>query len=311
MRTCVVTKSDFLSEMSARRALITGVDGFTGHYMAIELEAAGYEVHGLGSGASTLPNYHRADLTDAAALRAVVERVRPSLVTHLAGIAFVGHGDAEAFYRVNLVGSRNLLEALSSVADGIDCVLLASSANVYGNRTEGVVNEDVFPDPANDYAVSKLAMEYMARLWMPQLPIVIARPFNYTGVGQSEQFLLPKIVGHFRRGEKRIELGNLDVWRDFNDVRVVAAAYRGLLVAPDCSVGQVVNVCSGEATSLREVVSMMKEIAGREIELVVNPAFVRANEVRTLTGSADRLKSILSGWSPLPLRETLVWMYRA
>lgn len=297
--------------MSVKRALITGLGGFTGYYMALELESAGYEVHGLGSEESSRPNYHRADLTDAGSLRAVMDRLRPAVVVHLAGIAFVGHGNADAFYRVNLMGSRNLLEALSGVADGLDCVLLASSANVYGNRTEGVIGEDVLPDPANDYAVSKLAMEYMAKLWLPKLPIVIARPFNYTGVGQTESFLLPKIVGHFCRRAQHIELGNLDVWRDFNDVRRVASAYRGMIQASVRTVGQVFNVCSGRATSLREVIALMEEIAGYSIDVAVNPAFVRANEVRTLTGSAARLNEVIPEWQPLPLKDTLTWMYEA
>ena len=297
--------------MLAKRALITGLAGFTGHYLARELTSAGYEVHGLGEGASPVANYHQVDLGDPIALREVIARVQPAVVAHLAAIAFVGYGDADAFYRVNVVGTRNLLEALATVATGLECVLLASSANVYGNATEGVIDEEVRPDPANDYAVSKLSMEYVARLWQPKLPIVMVRPFNYTGVGQTEDFLLPKIVGHFCRAADRIELGNLDVWRDFNDVRAVAAAYRGLIEAPERSVGQVFNVCSGQATSLREVIALMEAISGNRVEVVVNPAFVRQNEVKVLTGSAERLRAVLPCWQPIPLRDTLGWMYEA
>lgn len=295
----------------SKRALITGVTGFTGRYMQKELEAAGYEVHGLVSGEPTLPRHHQVDICDLARLKQLVELVRPHVVIHLAAIAFVGHGSADDFYRVNVVGTRNLLAALSDFSDGIECVLLASSANVYGNRTAGVLTEDVLPDPANDYAVSKLAMEYMAKLWMHRLPIVIARPFNYTGPGQSEQFLLPKIVGHFRRSAKRIELGNLDVWRDFSDVRVVVAAYRALIEAADQSVGETFNVCSGKAVSLREVIAMMESLAGYSIDISVNPAFVRASEVRTLTGSHAKLSRVSANWSPIALRDTFEWMYRA
>lgn len=309
MPICAVTKLGFPSKMTKPRALITGLAGFTGHYVARELEQAGYEVHGLGSSPSLLANYHQADIADAAHLRAVIDTVQPRVVVHLAGIAFVGHGDAAAFYRVNLIGTRNLLAALADAATNLDCILLASSANVYGNSTEGSITEDTLPEPANDYAVSKLGMEYMARLWQDKLPIVIARPFNYTGVGQTESFLLPKIVSHFKCRAPQIELGNLDVWRDFSDVRVVAEAYRGLAQAK--AVGRTFNVCSGQATSLREVISMMEDIAGYCIDVQVNPAFVRANEVKTLTGSADRLRSVLSDWQSIPLSDTLRWMYQA
>lgn len=289
------------------RALVTGIKGFTGHYVAAELEAAGWEVWGLGSHEdSGDPRYRMADLSDPAALHRVVAEVAPDAVVHLAAIAFVGHGDAEAFYRVNLMGTRNLLMAVAAAGPRPGCVLLASSANVYGNSTEGVLTEATPANPANDYAVSKLAMEYMARLWLEKLPIVIARPFNYTGVGQSAQFLLSKIVGHFRRGERVIELGNVDVERDFSDVRMVARAYAALLGRAPA--GEVFNVCSGTVYSLKDVLAMMAELAGYEIEVRVNPAFVRANEVRRLQGDCRKLAQEIGGFETIPLRETLRWM---
>lgn len=302
-----------------RRALITGRCGFTGHYVAAELRAAGYQVAGLvapgdagGMGDVHGDALHAVDLNDRAGLAAVVRQVQPDVVVHLAAIAFVGHGDIEQMYRVNVAGTRNLLEALAALPLKPSAVLLASSANIYGNTDAGVIDEDVPPSPANDYAVSKLAMEYMARLWQDRLPLIVARPFNYTGVGQDEHFLLPKIVAHFRRRAAEIELGNLHVWRDFSDVRVVARSYRLLLAAPiTATAGRAFNICSGQATSLGEVLDMMADIAGYRIDVRVNPAFVRANEVVRLVGDHGRLASVTGPLAPAPLAHTLRWMYDA
>lgn len=292
------------------RALITGLEGFTGRYVADELRRSGYEIFGTRhSGADEREaGCFRVDICDLAALRRVVEEVEPEVVVHLAAISFVAHGEADAIYRANVVGTRNLLEALAGLSRTPRAVLLASSANVYGNAPVELIDESVSLAPANDYAVSKLAMEYMARLWMHRLPIVIARPFNYTGVGQASHFLIPKIVSHFQRRASVIELGNLDVERDFSDVRVVAQAYVRLLeVVP---AGQVVNVGSGQVVSLREVLAMMSGISGHEIEVRVNPEFVRANEVKRLQGDVSRLKELIGGYQPIPLMETLEWMFR-
>ncbi len=297
-------------EGEGRRALITGLRGFTGYYMAQELTAAGYRVYGtVMPGEELGPDIHAVDLCDREAVARMVDEVQPDVVAHLAGIAFVAHSDAELIYRVNVVGTRNLLEALAAGKHRPTSVLLASSANIYGNASVPVIDENVSPSPANDYAVSKLAMEYMARLWMDKLPITIARPFNYTGVGQTENFLLPKIVSHFRRNEKRIELGNLAIARDFSDVRMVARAYRRLLaVAP---AGEAFNVCSGSSHSLANLIDMMSEIAGYHIDVHVNPAFVRANDVLTLSGSNSKLTAVIGQLDPTPLSETLRWMYLA
>jgi GDP-6-deoxy-D-talose 4-dehydrogenase len=296
------------------RVLITGAAGFTGRYVAAELGEAGHEVIGLvhpGHEPNAIPgiDLRPVDLLDRAGLRSVIAPLDADAVLHLAAISFVAHGDADELYRTNLVGTRNLLDVLDGAGRSPRIVVLASSANIYGNATVEPIHEDVPPAPANDYAVSKLAMEHLARLWADRLPIAITRPFNYTGVGQDVRFLIPKIVDHFRRGERKIELGNTGVWRDFCDVRSVAHCYRRLIeVAP---AGAVLNICSGVGHSLAEALNMMAVIAGYEIEVEVNPAFVRANEVIRLVGSRARLVETIGEEPVIPLGTTLEWMYTA
>ena len=294
---------------SQKRALITGVNGFTGQYVADELKHAGYNVYGTGAIASHLPQYFQVDLLDKISLARVILEVQPIVVVHLAAIAFVGHGSANDFYQVNVIGTRNLLESLALHAKSLEAVLLASSANIYGNSTEGILAENTPSNPANDYAVSKLAMEFMAKLWIDKLPLFFVRPFNYTGIGQSEDFLLPKIVSHFKHRAPLIELGNLDVWRDFSDVRMVAEVYRRLLeVRP---LGQAVNICSGNTHALREVIALAEKISGHKMEVRVNPAFVRANEVKSLCGDVTLLHSLIGEIKSPSLEDTLRWMLTA
>jgi nucleoside-diphosphate-sugar epimerase len=291
-------------------ALITGLGGFTGRYLAPLLVAQGYRVVGLEPQTQECGYELRVcDLLDRRSLNAHVTELQPAVVAHLAGISFVDHGDTEAIYRVNVVGSRNLLDALASCASRPKAILLASSANIYGNSLMDPITEDAPPQPANDYAVSKLAMEYVARLWMDRLPITIARPFNYTGVGQSVNFLLPKIVYHYQRGLRRIDLGNLDVARDFSDVRTVAAAYAKLIELSPA--GEVFNVCSGKAHTLRQVLDMAANMAGYTMDVSVNPQFVRDNEVKILRGSCEKLHAAIGLTEPHDLSDTIRWMFSA
>ena len=289
--------------------LLTGANGFTGKYVRAELEAAGYTVVGALVGASRGPYEVTLDVTSPDNCRRVMEKVRPDYLVHLAAISFVQHADADAFYRVNVIGTINLLQAMADARLSPRRVLVASSANVYGNATAGVIAESQPPQPVNHYAVSKLAMEFMVKTWSDRLPIVITRPFNYTGVGQEPHFLVPKIMSHFVQRAPVIELGNLDVERDFSDVRMVAQAYRGLL-EQDCA-GQTVNICSGRPYSLRAILETMQQIAGYDIDVRVNPAFVRQSEVKTLVGSPDKLRALVSNLQVFPLEETLRWMYSA
>jgi len=300
----------FLSDRDTPRALITGLRGFTGPYLSQELKAAGYDVFGtVNRGEVGGDGIYEVDLCEPESIVRVVLEVQPDVVVHLAAISFVSFGDVEAIYRVNIIGTRNLLEALTKCDKPPRVVVLASSANIYGNACVELIHETIAPAPANDYAVSKLAMEYLAKLWCEYLPILVVRPFNYTGVGQSEKFLIPKIVSHFVQRKGEIELGNLDVARDFSDVRAVVSAYRRLIeFAPP---GEVFNVCSEVAHSLKDILAMMAEIAGYEIAVKVNPRFVRPGEVKRLLGSDVKFRRVAGEIERIPFRDTLRWMYES
>lgn len=291
--------------------LITGAAGFTGRYLAPALAALGDEVHALDHHAAAAPvdgvsHTHTVSLHDIGGLQNLVNDIQPDKIVHLAAIAFVAHGNIEEMYRTNIVGARYLLHTLANLQHKPQAILMASSANIYGN-TGGVIGEGVPPAPVNDYGVTKVAMEYAAKSYLDRLPIIIARPFNYTGRGQSLNFIIPKIVDHAKRGAKQIELGNIDVARDFSDVRSVIEAYVRLLSTP-AAIGKTINICSGQAVSLREILSIVAELSGIELSVTVNPAFVRQNDVKTLCGDRGMLDSIVGSIDRPSLPETLQWM---
>lgn len=292
--------------MAERVVLVTGAGGFTGRHLVPALQAAGYRVVGLGREGSPADTDVDCDLRDPRAVREAVAGVRPTHVVHLAALAFVAHADERAFYDVNLFGCLHLLDALHALPQVPRKVLIASSANVYGTPGVESIDETVCPAPVNHYACSKLAMEHMVRTWFGRLPTVLARPFNYTGVGQSESFLIPKIVKHFTQRAERIQLGNLDVSRDFSDVRDVVSAYVALLESEVHS--ETFNVCSGRAVALREVLQMMTGLTGHAPRVEVDPALVRRNEIAVLRGSCQKLSRAV-GFAPrYRLEQTLAWM---
>ncbi len=289
-----------LHSNTAGRVLITGQTGFTGRYVAESLRAIGLQPVGASEANP------RFDLANPDEIASTISAVQPDYVIHLAAISFVAHADQVGFYQVNTVGTGHLLEALSALAQKPRKVILASSANIYGNVREGKIDESVEPQPANHYGCSKLSMEKIAAQYFDRLPVLITRPFNYTGVGQAPNFLIPKIVRHFAQRAPEIELGNLDVVRDFSDVRMVAEAYARLLLSDAHSA--VVNICSGEGHSLRWILNACGKLTDHTPSVVVNPAFVRKDEVRVLIGSDAKLRSLVPLHAPFPLEETLQWM---
>lgn len=296
------------------RVLVTGGGGFTGRHLLPALRARGWHTISLGHTAPAEADSHlELDITDREGLERAIAAARPEAVVHLAALAHVTTGDALDYYRVNVLGTENLLAALAHLDALPSRVIIASSANVYGANARAVIDESVPPAPVNHYACAKLAMEHMARAWAARLPLIVTRPFNYTGPGQSENFLIPKIVGHFRRREASIALGNLDVSRDFSAIGDVVDAYIALLEAPldEADSGETLNVCSGRATALTRILELMSDIAGYTIDANVDPVLVRRSEIPLLCGDDSRLRQRIGARRLTPLGTLLGEMYRA
>lgn len=264
-----------------KKVLLTGSRGFTGQHLIAHAASKGLEVIPLKS-----------DITNISALENEVLLIEPDAVIHCAGISFVASKDQEAFYRVHALGTSNLLNALTKLPTPPSKVLLASSATVYGNAALTPTPENYALKPIDHYAMSKVAMEEMAKTFFDCLPIIIARPFNYTGPGQHDNFLIPKLIRHFSQKAPTIELGNLNVEREFNDVSTICQAYLALLEHGEQ--GEIYNVGTGKVRSLGNVVDSLVKLTNHPIEITINPTFVRTNEVHRMCGDPKKLNTLLS-----------------
>ena len=280
------------------KVLITGMHGFTGKYVAAALTDLSFDCFGLNC-----------DLLNRKEVEERICSVKPDYVLHLAGKSFVAEIDVESVYQSNIVGTLNLLDALVKLKVYPKKVILASSASVYGNSAQSPINESMEPKPVSHYGCSKLSMEHMVEDFSDRLPLLIVRPFNYTGQGHSEKFLIPKIVRAYKDRVSTLELGNLNVYREFNDVRDVSEIYVKLLTSVDI-LGPI-NICSGRSISLLQIIKHMNKISGKSMDVISKQKFVRKNEVDHLAGSTDKLQSCIQFEFEHSIEDTLHWMFFA
>jgi len=271
------------------RVLITGIDGFTGVYLEQLLLSQGFQVYGSTIGKPTKSTHIMCDLTKAEQVYTILSKIAPDYIINLAAISFVA-ADPMKMYNVNVFGTLNILDALISLNQLPRKIILASSAAVYGNRG-GSLSEDDSTTPVNHYGNSKLAMENMAKNYFDMLKIIIVRPFNYTGLGQEQHFLIPKIVSHFREKKKSIELGNINVFREYNNVNDIAEVYAKLMTSDLHS--QTFNLCSGKSYSISQILNVLTATSDHKIEVKTNPKFVRKNEIVDLKGNPSKIFDFL------------------
>lgn len=294
---------------AAGPVLVTGASGFVGPWLLARLAEAGHgPITALGepptAPATALPavTWRPGDVRDPAALDALVAEVRPARVFHLAAQASVAASleDPAGTFEVNALGTLRLLDALRRHAPAAR-TLLVSSAEVYGPRG-GRLAEDLAPAPANPYAASKAAAEQVAGAFARAygLAVVVARPFNHTGPGQTARFA----PGAFARQIAMIEasrqapvirVGNLGARRDFLDVRDVVRAY--MLLAERGEAGKAYNVCRGEAVAIRAILDGLLAHAKVGIDVEADPALMRPADVPELVGEPAALRAA-TGWAP-------------
>jgi GDP-4-dehydro-6-deoxy-D-mannose reductase len=285
------------------RALITGGKGFVGQWLAAHLRDCGDDVSVIDI---------ETDVTDGGAIRHVMGDVSPEAVYHLAAMTHVGESweNPSQVLRVNVLGTAEILASARSLAPS-PRVLVVSSAEVYGvvGPEQLPLGEDTPSAPATPYAASKLAAEVVAlQAWRAyDQPVIVVRPFNHIGPGQSPNFFVPalakRIVEARRLGAGSLRVGTLSTRRDFTDVRDVVVAYRRLI--ENGAPGNVYNVCSGRDVAMAEVAAQLLELAQTDLTLEVDPELVRPVDVPVLRGDAARLRA-RTGWQPMiPLATTL------
>lgn len=297
---CFIGKGGCLT--NHRTVVLTGSGGFIGrHYRAR------YGGLPLGDPAG------RVDLLDSDRVRKAIESNKPDMLVHLAAQSSVAVSvqDPVETYRVNFLGTLNLLQAL--VETGFQgTFLFASSAEIYGRipNEELPVRESRGTRPRSPYAVSKVAAEALCYQYsqLGHFRVVIVRPFNQLGPGHASKFAIPsfaKQIAEIKLGLRPASLvtGNLDVSRDFTDVRDSIRAINLLL---DCGEnGEAYNLCSGQERTIRSVILALLKSANIEAQLTVDPARLRVGEQQRLVGDNTKLVQ-QSGWNPeIPFSQTI------
>ncbi len=292
------------------KAFITGVSGFVGKYLAEHLLENGFEVYGIDRKGTRIKGckIEVCDILDMEKLSAVVEKTKPDVIFHLAAMSSVSKSfeAAKETKKVNVEGTRNLLDAV--VAAGISPVILViSSLQVYGKPDKLPITEDAPIRPASPYAESKAEQERLCEEYSGKLKIIISRSFNHTGPGQGPDFVWPsfaKQIAEIEAGKRsEMSVGNLDVERDFSDVRDIARAY--LLAVQKCKPGETYNICSGKAYHIGKMLEVLKSCSKAKIKVVSDSGRMRKADVPVLYGDNSKFRKA-TGWKPeIPFEKTL------
>ena len=296
--------------MEEKKILITGASGFIGKYILKKIKDNKLDF--LAIDTQKVPDVSSekqkvVSLLDKENLNEVIKWYKPDVIVHLAAIALVTHKNTGEIYNVNVQGTENLLESAQNYCDKNTRVILASTAGVYGNQNVDKYGESLSYNPANHYSYSKMITEYISKQYKDNLDIVIIRPFNIIGVGQSEKFLVPKLVEHFADRKEKLSVGNISSFRDYVDVEYCAEVIMELISRKKLDF-DILNICSGIPTNGEMIIQLLQEITDFKPEIEISSDFVRKNEVWRMIGDTTRLWEFMNGKKSQSVKDILVKM---
>lgn len=294
------------------KALISGISGFAGSYLAEFLLNKGYKVYGIFYDKSTFSNLNgcidkikifKCDIRNYSNLKEIIEKVKPDEIYHLAAIAFVPTSlkDPKLTFDTNLHGTLNLYEAIIELKIEPK-ILFIGSADEYGliNNSDLPIKEDCPLRPLNPYSISKVSADFLSYFYFRNynLKIIRVRPFNHIGPRQSPQFVCSSFAKQIAEIEKRlkesiIKVGNLEAKRDFTDVRDMVRAY--WLAIQKGKLGEVYNICSENAVSIKQLLNKLLTMSDKNIEVQQDSKRLRSSEVPILLGNCTRFIKC-TGW---------------
>ena len=287
------------------RALVTGANGFVGPWLSRHLRDSGWDVYESDNAVDTENEHSRgADIRDPRQTRDLADWCWPvDAVFHLAAKTFVpdSHADPVPVWRVNVEGTMHLLAAFRR-GEPPPRFIFVSSAEVYGPPRNLPMTEDHPLNPVNPYALSKTAADHFARYAYETLgqPVIRVRPFNHSGPGQSDQFVLSSFAKQLVAIEAGhqdgiLRVGNLAAARDFTHVADVVRAYA--LLAQHGRPGEAYNVCSNRAITIQDALNTLVAASGLDVRIETDPARLRPVDVAEVRGSHEKL-SKATGWEP-------------
>ncbi len=300
------------------RVFVTGGTGFAGSHLIDQLIDAGNQLFALSFDQfshqqlpATVKSYP-GDLMDLPRLHQILRDCQPEVIFHLAGLSSppLSWQKPGVAIAVNSGGTANLLEAARRV--GKPRVIIVTSADMYGriSADELPITEAMPATPRHPYGISKMAASLLAAIYWEryELPVVEARPFNHIGPRQALGFVAPDFASQIAGVKLGIQpptmrVGNLDVCRDFCDVRDVGRAY--IALAEKGAAGEAYLICSGQSVSIRAMLDMLIDIAGISVDVQVDPARMRPSDSPNLFGSFAKIEKD-TGWRPrIGLRQSL------